>query len=63
MKLALALIAATALAITPPATTWEQDVAIAGGVIYGLTGAEQLTDLSNCMHDADIFAFSLLHAW
>ena len=59
------MIAATALAISPPVppTTWEQDVAIAGGIIYGLTGAEQLTDLSNCMHDADIFAFSLLHAW
>ena len=55
---ALALLAASAAA-----TTWEQDVAIAGGVIYGLTGANNLDQLEQCMTDADIFVAGLIHAF
>ncbi len=55
---ALALLAASVAA-----TTWEQDVEIAGGVIYGLTGANNLDDLETCMTDADIFVAGLIHAF
>ena len=51
------------LAASVAATTWEQDVAIAGGVLYGIVGADHLDDLENCMTDADIFSMALIHAF
>ena len=54
---------ASLLAAGAVATTWEQDVEIAGGVFYGLTGADNLEELHTCMTDADIFAMELVHAF
>ena len=49
---ATAILAATALA----APTWEQDAELAGGLVYGLFGTENWTELTTCMIDADIFS-------
>ena len=54
---------ASLLAASVVATTWEQDVNIAGGVFYGLTGANNLEELHTCMKDADIFSMELVHAF
>ena len=51
------------LAVTTAAQTWEQDVALAGGVIYGLTGENHYDDMVNCFTDADIFVYALIHAF
>ena len=55
-----ALLTVSALGST---TTWEQDVELAGGVFYGLTGADNLDELHTCMTDADIFSMELVHAF
>jgi hypothetical protein len=62
MKIASAMIAATALAISPPVppTTWEQDVEILGGVFWGIMEVEHWSEMQTCAKDADLFAAEVL---
>ena len=51
--------ALAALAAAASATTWEDDVAIVAGVIYGITEADHLTELQGCLKENAIFAKDL----
>ena len=44
------------------ATSWDQDVELAAGVLYGITKKDGLETLTTCMTDADIFSMELIHA-
>ena len=43
--------------------TSMQDIAFAAGVLYGITGANHLDDLENCMTDGGVFTGALIHSF
>ena len=51
------------LAAVAYANTWEQDVELAAGVMFGLSSVDHYEEMLTCMIEADIFALELMTAF